>query len=172
MTSHWEFLNQVLCEDIVRHVIQPYLLPSFETSIETHKSKWKNVMAEVENQHSQWRCSRQSHILVYYFHFHRPTTEEFEFYYHDECDLDSHFPKIVEILPPRFSAFTSYIREPDDDQKIQVCTYWPETDEVSFGESSRKWVNSLRPWWWWKLRKSYETTAYYLRRARYHLSCC
>ena len=158
MTSHWEFLNRVLCEDIVRHVIQPYLLPSVETSIETHKSKWKKVMRDVKSLYRRWRGARNSHILIYYYKFHQPTSAELEFYCDrvDRYDLDSRFPKIVEILPPRFSSFTSYIREPDDNQKIQVCTYWPETDEVSFGESSRKWAKSLRPWWWWKLRKGYK----------------
>ena len=170
MTSHWEFLNQILCEDIVRHVIQPYLLPSVETSIAAHKWKWKDVLGEIEQLHRRWRNSRQSHILVYYFHFHRPTIEEYKFYYYDvdECDLDSHFPKIVEILPQRFSSLIAYHREPDDQNEMQYCTYWPDTDEVSFGESSRKWVKSFRPRWWWKLQKGYK----YLRRARYRLSCC
>ena len=174
MTSHWEFLNQVLCEDIVRHVIQQYLLPSVETSNGTHKSKWKKVMAEVEYQYWGWRDSWRSHILAYYSKFYRPTSAELEFYFNhvDKCDLDSHFPKIVEILPPRFRSFTAYLREPDDSREIQLSVYCSETDEIIFSNASWKWVNSLRPWWWWKLRKSYETTAYYLRRARYRLSCC
>jgi len=172
MTSHWEFLNQVLCEDIVRHVIQPYLLPSVETSIETHKTKWAKVVAEIFRQHRKWQFSRQSHILSYYCHFDKPSDAQLIFYTNHVPihDLDFHFPKIVEKLPPRLKSLTAYIKEPIDGC-LEICVVDEETGEFIRGDQSIKWITSLEPWWW-KLRKSYETAAYYLRRARYRLSCC
>ena len=135
--SHWDFLNQRLCKDIVRYSIQPFLLPTIETS----KIQLKNVLTQLTTLHRKWQLSLQSHIITYFCEFYFQNWEQAVFIYNLPVpELSILFSEKASKLPTRLHSFASYVKDPDDKE---FCLIARERQEVIVGIESERWVKSL-----------------------------
>jgi len=135
--SHWDFLNQKICKDVVRYSIQSFLLPTIETS----KIQLKKVLTQLTTLHRKWQLSLQSHIIGYYCDFHYRDWEDLLFLYDLPVpELSILFSKHASKLPPRLHSFASYVKDPDDKE---FCLIARERHEVIVGNESGRWAKSL-----------------------------